>query len=163
MHPSAQRVQAALEAAGLEARVIETAATARTAEDAAAAIGTEVAQIVKSLVFVAGAEPVLVLTSGTNRVDPAKVAALVEGEPEVRRATATEVREATGYPVGGVAPLAHPRRLTMLCDPDLLTFDVVWAAAGTPDTVFSVAPQELVRLTGAAVADVAEDTATTGT
>ncbi len=156
MHPSAQRVQAALEAAGLEARVVETAATARTAEDAAAAIGTQVAQIVKSLVFVAGAEPVLVLTSGTNRVDPAKVAALVEGEPEVRRATATEVREATGYPVGGVAPLAHAGPLRILCDRDLLGYEEVWAAAGTPHAVFPVRPDDLVRVTGARVGDVAE-------
>jgi prolyl-tRNA editing enzyme YbaK/EbsC (Cys-tRNA(Pro) deacylase) len=156
VHPSAQRVQAALEAAGLEARVVETAATARTAEDAAAAIGTQVAQIVKSLVFVAGAEPVLVLTSGTNRVDPAKVAALVEGEPEVRRATATEVREATGYPVGGVAPLAHAGPLRILCDRDLLGYEEVWAAAGTPHAVFPVRPDDLVRVTGARVGDVAE-------
>ncbi len=162
MHPSAERVQAALAAGGVNARVIETVATARTADDAAATIGTTVAQIVKSLVFVAGDEPVLVLTSGANRVDVGKVASVV-GVDAVRRATAAEVREATGYPVGGVAPLAHPRRLTMLCDPDLLAFDVVWAAAGTPDTVFPVAPQELVRLTGARVADVAEDMGATGT
>ncbi len=162
MHPSAERVQAALAAGGVDARVIETVATARTADDAAATIGTTVAQIVKSLVFVAGDEPVLVLTSGANRVDVGKVASVV-GVDAVRRATAAEVREATGYPVGGVAPLAHPRRLTMLCDPDLLAFDVVWAAAGTPDTVFPVAPQELVRLTGARVADVAEDMGATGT
>ncbi len=136
--------------------MIETAATARTAEDAAAAIGTQVAQIVKSLVFVAGAEPVLVLTSGTNRVDPAKVAALVEGEPEVRRATATEVREATGYPVGGVAPLAHAGPLRILCDRDLLGYEEVWAAAGTPHAVFPVRPDDLVRVTGARVGDVAE-------
>ena len=156
MHPSAERVQAALRTAGLDAAVIETATTARTAEDAAAAIGTGVAQIVKSLVFVAGDEPVLVLTSGTNRVDVDKLAALLDGGAAVRRATAAEVREATGYPVGGVAPLVHPRPLRILCDRDLLTFDEVWAAAGTPHAVFPVRPDDLVRITGATVADVAE-------
>ncbi|CAA9519930.1 MAG: Uncharacterized protein SCO3165 [uncultured Thermoleophilia bacterium] len=155
MHPSARRVQAALEAGGVGARVIETGETARTAADAAATLGTTVGCIVKSLVFMAGDEPVLVLTSGTNRVDVGKVASVL-GVDGVRRATAAEVREATGHPVGGVAPLGHPRPLRVLCDADLLRHDEVWAAAGTPDTVFPVPPDELVRITGATVADVAE-------
>ncbi len=153
MHASAERVQAALRAAGLDAQVVETEGSARTAEEAAAAVGTRVGQIVKSLVFVAGDEPLLVLTSGANRVDPSRLEA-VAGAP-VRRAPADVVRSATGYPIGGVAPLGHPRPLRVLCDRDLLAYDEVWAAAGTPNAVFPVASGDLVRVTGATVVDVA--------
>jgi prolyl-tRNA editing enzyme YbaK/EbsC (Cys-tRNA(Pro) deacylase) len=156
VHPSALRVQAALADAGLDARVIETAATARTAEDAAATLGTTVGQIVKSLVFMADDTPVLVLTSGSNRVDVAKVASVMD-VADVRRATAVEVRDVTGYPVGGVAPIGHARSSRVLCDRDLMAYDEVWAAAGTPDTVFPIPPAALVQITGATVADVAEE------
>jgi prolyl-tRNA editing enzyme YbaK/EbsC (Cys-tRNA(Pro) deacylase) len=155
MHPNAERVQAALAAAGVPAEVVEFAESTRTAAEAAAAIGTSIAQIAKSLVFLAGDEPVLVIASGANRVSTAKLAALV-GAP-VRRADADAVRRASGYPVGGVPPLAHATPLRVLLDRDLLTFDAIWAAAGTPNAVFRIAPDELVRITGGALADVREE------
>ena len=106
-----------------------------TAEDAAAAVGAELGQIVKSLVFVAPGsdgtlEPVLCLVSGPNRVDIARLAAVI-GEPDVRRATAGEARDLTGYTIGGIPPIGHPRSMRVIMDPDLGRFQVVWAAAGT--------------------------------
>jgi prolyl-tRNA editing enzyme YbaK/EbsC (Cys-tRNA(Pro) deacylase) len=127
----------------------------RTAEDAARAVGCELGQIVKSLVFVADGRPVLALTSGANRVDAAKLAALA-GAVEVRRATPEEARAATGFAVGGTPPFGHPSRIRTFLDPDLLTYEEVWAAAGTPDAVFRITPQELRRVTGAEVADFSE-------
>lgn len=125
----------------------------RTAEDAAAAIGCDVAQIVKSLVFMADGQAVLVLTSGRNRVDEAALARHLDAA-EVRKAAAAEVRDATGYAIGGTPPLGHDQPLRVLCDPDLLAFEEVWAAAGTPQHVFPVQPSRLVEVTGAEVADV---------
>jgi prolyl-tRNA editing enzyme YbaK/EbsC (Cys-tRNA(Pro) deacylase) len=127
----------------------------RTAADAAAAIGCDVAQIVKSLVFMADDEPVLVLTSGANRVDTHKVGTAV-GASTVRKADADQVRAATGFAIGGTPPFGHPAPITTLIDPDLLDFEVVHAAAGTPDTNFGIAPTRLVEVTGGAVTDVAE-------
>jgi prolyl-tRNA editing enzyme YbaK/EbsC (Cys-tRNA(Pro) deacylase) len=109
---------------------------------------------VKSLVFMAGETPVLVLASGVNRVDLNKLAALV-GQP-VRRANADEVRQATGFAIGGVPPVGHARALRTYVDRDLLAYDEVWAAAGTPNSVFSVAPRTLVELAEGEVADVAD-------
>jgi prolyl-tRNA editing enzyme YbaK/EbsC (Cys-tRNA(Pro) deacylase) len=149
-----RRVQAALAAAGLETQVVMTGKTARTAEDAAAAVGVEVGQIVKSLVFLAGERPVLALVSGANRLDAAKLRAVCHGE--VTRADADRVRAATGYAIGGIPPLGHATELPIYCDRDLLRYGVVWAAAGTPHAVFEVAPDALVRATGAVVADLAE-------
>ena len=125
-----------------------------TAVDAAAAIGTTVGRIVKSLVFMAGDRAILVLAAGPNRVDVAKVARLV-GQP-IRRANADQVRQWTGYAIGGVPPIGHAAPLETLVDQDLLDYDIVWAAAGTPNTVFAIDPAELVRITGAHVADVAQ-------
>jgi prolyl-tRNA editing enzyme YbaK/EbsC (Cys-tRNA(Pro) deacylase) len=126
----------------------------RTATDAAAAVGCDVAQIVKSLVFRrAGGAALLVLASGRNRVDEGKVEALV-GEP-VGKADAAFVRAATGFAIGGVPPAGHPEPLETLVDADLLDHDVLWAAAGTPRTVFPVGPQELLALTGGRVGDIA--------
>jgi prolyl-tRNA editing enzyme YbaK/EbsC (Cys-tRNA(Pro) deacylase) len=127
----------------------------RTAEDAARAVGCELGQIVKSLVFVADGRPVLALTSGANRVDTAKLAALV-GASEVRRATPEEARVATGFAVGGTPPFGHPSRIRTFLDPDLLAYAEVWAAAGAPDAVFRTTPQELRRVTGAQAADFRE-------
>lgn len=134
----------------------------RTALDAARAIGCEVDQIVKSLVFmVVGTggtpSPVLVLTAGGHRVDPDKVAALL-GAEAVRKADAAEVRAATGYAIGGVAPFGYPGPLHALIDPHLTRFGTVWAAAGTPNHVFPIAKDELLRVTGAREADVTLDT-----
>jgi prolyl-tRNA editing enzyme YbaK/EbsC (Cys-tRNA(Pro) deacylase) len=127
----------------------------KTASDAARAIGCDVAQIVKSLVFVADEAPVLVLTSGANRVDVGRLAALV-GASEVRRASPDEVRTATGFAIGGTPPFGHPRAIRTFVDRDLLAHEVVWAAAGAPDAVFGTTPEELVATSGAEVADVRE-------
>jgi prolyl-tRNA editing enzyme YbaK/EbsC (Cys-tRNA(Pro) deacylase) len=114
-----------------------------------------VGQIVKSLVFVADDQPVLALTSGRNRVDPEKIAAL-RGASEARKATADEVLAATGYAIGGTPPFGHDRALPCFIDEDLMAFDRVWAAAGTPDGVFPLTPQELLRASGGSTADLAE-------
>src|SRR5262245_42099230 len=127
----------------------------KTAEDAARAIGCEVGQIVKSLVFVAGDEPVLALTSGANRVDLVRLAALAGGS-EARRATPEEARAATGFAVGGTPPFGHPERIRTFLDHDLLAFEEIWAAAGTPDAVFRTTPEELLRTSEAEVADLKE-------
>ena len=141
---------------GLELDVREFPEGTRTAADAARAIGCQVDQIVKSLVFVADTEPVLVLTSGGNRVDVVKVGTLT-GATLVRKADAAEVRAATGYVIGGTPPFGHATELEVLMDQDLLAFDTVWAAAGTPQHVFPVDPKALVEVTGARVGDVALD------
>lgn len=127
----------------------------KTAQDAARAIGCEVDQIVKSLVFVAGTEPFIALTSGANRAGLGRLTELMGGRP-VRRADADEARSATGYAIGGTPPFGHPRRLRVLCDRDLLLHEVVWAAAGTPNAVFPISPEDLLRASGAEPADLKE-------
>jgi prolyl-tRNA editing enzyme YbaK/EbsC (Cys-tRNA(Pro) deacylase) len=133
----------------------------KTAPDAARAVGCDVGQIVKSLVFVADGAPVLVLTSGANRVDVGALAALT-GASAIRRASPDEVRGATGFAIGGTPPLGYEprsgRRLRTFVDRDLLAFDVVWAAAGAPDAVFPLSPDELLRLSGGQVVELAERT-----
>jgi prolyl-tRNA editing enzyme YbaK/EbsC (Cys-tRNA(Pro) deacylase) len=126
----------------------------RTAADAAAAIGCDVAQIVKSLVFVADGVPVLVLTSGANRVDEARLAEHLRAE-EVRKASADEVRRATGYAIGATPPFGHETRLRVLCDLDLTDHDEVWAAAGTADSVFPISPGQLLEASGGRTVPVA--------
>lgn len=140
---------------GFDARVTEFPQGTRTAADAAAAIGCEVGQIVKSLVFVAGSEPFIALTSGPNRADVDRLSELMGGRP-VRRADPEEARAATGFVIGGTPPFGHPRRLQVLCDRDLLRYDEVWAAGGTPHSVFPIAPQELLRISGARPVDLKE-------
>jgi prolyl-tRNA editing enzyme YbaK/EbsC (Cys-tRNA(Pro) deacylase) len=150
------RVQAALAENGLAIEVRTFPEGTRTAEQAAAAIGVEVGQIVKSLVFVrpgSDRRALLVLTSGANRVDEARVGELV-GEA-IERAGADEVRTATGFSIGGVPPVGHGLPLDVLVDEDLLRYGVVWAAAGTPHDVFSITPDDLVRVTDGRVAQVA--------
>ena len=143
----------AMQAAGVTIDVTQYPDGTRTAQDAAAAIGCDVAAIVKSLVFVVdGVGPVLALTSGANRVDPARLGAHFGGA--ARQAKADEARVATGYAIGGTPPFGHPEPVPTVCDPALLTFDEVWAAAGTPDTVFPVTPTRLLELSGAEVVDV---------
>ncbi|HEY6960101.1 MAG TPA: YbaK/EbsC family protein [Candidatus Limnocylindria bacterium] len=146
------RAYAAERGAPLDARRFP--AGTRTAEDAARAIGVTVGQIVKSLVFRAGDATLVVLCSGSHRVDEPKLAAAA-GVASIRRASANEAKEATGYAIGGVPPFAHATPCRVLCDELLMTFDVVWAAAGLPDAVFPIAPADLVRLSGASVVDVA--------
>ena len=141
---------------GLDLDVREFPEGTRTAEDAASAIGCAVDQIVKSLVFVADTAPVLVLTSGGNRVDVVKVGTQT-GSVAVRKADAEEARAATGYAIGGTPPFGLARELLVLVDRHLTRFDVLWAAAGTPRHVFPITPADLVRVTGGHVADVALD------
>ena len=145
---SAQAVQAALEAAGVECRVVELPASTRSAKEAAAAIGCEVAQIAKSIVFrgaVSGAA-YLVIARGSDRIAESAVAAEV-GEA-VAMASPEFVRQATGFAIGGVPPVGHAQRLTTLIDQGLLGLDTLWAAAGTPHAVFRLTPGELRLLAG---------------
>ena len=146
------RVQAALTAAGVEARIEEFPSSTRTAQEAAATVGTTVGQIVKSLVFLAGDSPVMALVSGVTRLDTQRLAAL--SGAAIDKADADAVRQATGYSIGGVPPIGFPVPIPTFIDRDLLQYDVVWAAAGTPRHVFPIAPQELVRITGGQVADL---------
>jgi prolyl-tRNA editing enzyme YbaK/EbsC (Cys-tRNA(Pro) deacylase) len=140
---------------GFDPEVREFPQGTKTAADAARAIGCRVGQIVKSLVFVAGSEPFIALTSGPNRADTARLSALMDGRP-VRRADPEEARAATGFAIGGTPPFGHPRRLKVFCDRDLFGFDIVWAAAGTPRSVFPIGPDELIRIAGAEPADFRE-------
>jgi prolyl-tRNA editing enzyme YbaK/EbsC (Cys-tRNA(Pro) deacylase) len=154
MHPNVVRVVDAARAAGLEIAVERFPAGTRTAADAARAVGCDVAQIVKSLVFVAGEAPILALVSGGNRVDLDKLAGAV-GTGAARRADGDEAREATGFAIGGVPPFGHARAVTVLVDRDLLAHDRLWAAAGLPDAVFPIAPDDLLRASGGSIADLA--------
>lgn len=153
--PAIQRFVAAAEAVGLSPEIREFPQGTKTAADAARAIGCEVGQIVKSLVFMAGAEPFLALTSGPNRADTSKLSALMGGVP-VRRADAEEARSATGFSIGGTPPFGSPRPLRALFDRDLLAYQEVWAAAGTPNAVFPIRPDDLVRASSAEPADLKE-------
>ena len=155
MHRNTQRVLQVAHDAGLAIDVRQFPEGTRTAQDAAAAIGCEVGAIAKSIALMSDAGAVLVLTSGPNRVDYDKVAQALN-VTGVRRANAQEARDATGYPIGGTAPWGHPQLLPVLCDEDLFAYDTVWAAAGTPDTVFAITPADLERLSGATPADVKE-------
>ncbi|HEX6700773.1 MAG TPA: YbaK/EbsC family protein [Gaiellaceae bacterium] len=151
MHKTAAKLEARLRELGLEIEVRELSDSTRTAADAAAAVGAEVGQIVKSLVFVAPDGPVICLCAGDRRVDTAK---LGDG---VRAARADEVREATGFAIGGVPPLGHDRPVRTVVDESLRRFQLLWCAAGTPNAVFSVATERLLAaLPDATVGDVAE-------
>ena len=141
-----QRAVAALERAGLTGRVHELEASARTAADAAHALGCDVGAIANSLVFAADGDFVLVLTSGAHRVDLDLLAAHL-GVAKVQRATPDQVREATGYAIGGVAPVGHPTPLQVLVDEHLSMHAQVWAAAGHPHAVFWVTFPELLAIT----------------
>jgi prolyl-tRNA editing enzyme YbaK/EbsC (Cys-tRNA(Pro) deacylase) len=152
--PTAQRVQDLLREAGSECTVAMMATTARSAAEAAAAIGCTVAQIAKSLVFrAASGRAVLVIASGVNRVDETKVAAAL-GE-KLGKADADFVRDRTGYAIGGVAPVGHPPGVRIFIDADLGNHDALWAAAGHPHAVFRVTLAELERLTGGTIIAVA--------
>jgi Cys-tRNA(Pro) deacylase len=155
MHSTAQKVADAARNIGLDIEIKEFEATTRTAEDAASAIGCTVAQIVKSLLFVVDGQPVLVLVSGPNRLDEKKLAALRGvGKKKVRRANADIVRESTGFAIGGVPPFGHLEPLPTYIDQDFWQYEVIWAAAGTPNAVFAITPAELVRVTTGMVVDL---------
>jgi prolyl-tRNA editing enzyme YbaK/EbsC (Cys-tRNA(Pro) deacylase) len=159
--PAIQRVieAAARKGVALNVRVFDR--STHTAQDAADALEVEVGQIVKSLVFVAphpegDLEPIVCLVSGPNRVDVARLAA-VTGEPDIRRATAGEAHDLTGFSIGGIPPIGHSRSVRVVMDPDLGRFPVVWAAAGTGTAVFPVPPGTLRTLANATVAPITEE------
>ena len=159
-HPAVRRVLEAAERKGVVLEISSFAESTHTADEAAAALGAEHGQIVKSLVFVApkedgGLEPILCLVSGVNRVDVARLAA-VASEPEVRRATAREANELTGFAIGGIPPIGHVRPVRVIMDPELGRFETVWAAAGLPNAVFPVPPATLRTLANATVAPITE-------
>ena len=149
-----QRVQEALDQSGLSLEVVELPQSTRTAQEAADAVGCQLGQIVKSLVF-RGSDsetPYLVLVSGPNRADLERVSQLV-GEP-IQMGDADFVREVTGFSIGGVAPVGMPEPIQTLIDRDLLQYDTIWAAAGTPRSVFSLSPDDLRQLTAGQVATI---------
>jgi len=148
---SAGKVQAALQGMGFTLQVVELPASTRTAAEAAQAVGCQVGQIVKSLVFKAkrSERPILVVASGANRVDEKRIETLI-GEP-LGKADADFVRQRTGFAIGGVPPVGHAERLQTFVDQDLLQYEHIWAAAGTPNAVFRLTPQGLVRMTGGQV------------
>ena len=151
---SAQKVQDALAARGMSLQVMELPGSTRTASEAAQAIGCSVGQIVKSLVFKGrrSGKPVLVIASGSNRVDERKLEALI-GEP-LGKADADFVRQQTGFVIGGVPPVGHNQPLLTYLDADLLAYTEIWAAAGTPHAVFRLTPQKLCELTGGEVVEI---------
>lgn len=153
--PANLRVAEGARECGLEVDIRVMGESTRTAEEAAAACGCAVGQIVKSLVFrgAQSGKPYLLLVSGSNRVDEQGVAAAI-GEP-LERPDAAFVREVTGYAIGGVPPLAHATPLAAYMDEDLMQYDVVWAAGGTPRSIFPAAPSELAKVAGARVIRVA--------
>lgn len=151
---SVERVRAALAAAGHPDTIAAFPEGTRSAAEAAAAVGCDVAQIAKSIVFRAGPRAVLVIASGANRVDMGKVAAAI-GQP-LKRADGAWVRDTTGFAIGGVSPVGHLAPPILLLDTDLMALDPIWAAAGSPQHVFRTSPPELLRMTGAQVADIRE-------
>lgn len=159
-HPAVRRVVAAAERKGIDLDVVTFDESTHTAEEAAAAVGGELGQIVKSLVFVAptdqGPDPIICLVSGQNRVDVARLAA-VTGEPEIRRATAREANELVGFVIGGIPPIGFERTVRVVMDPDLGRYETVWAAAGLPTAVFEVPPATLRTLANATVAPITEE------
>lgn len=150
-----RRLQHVASELGLAMEVHRFPEGTKTAEQAARAVGCEVAAIVKSLVFMVDGEPVVALVPGDRRLDPERLA-VAAGGTEVRRATLEEVREATGFAAGGTAPFGFPEPLRVFADPLLARHDPVWVAAGTPDTVFPLSVADLLRVSGAVVAEVAE-------
>ena len=153
LHPNVVRVVEAARALGLEITTRRFPEGTKTAQDAANAIGVLVGQIVKSLVFAVDGEIVMAYVSGANQLDEKKLAAAAGGV-KCSRVDADAVREATGFPIGGVPPFGHSTQLRVFVDPDLLQYDEVWAAAGTWNDVFPIAPDDLFRASGAVVADL---------
>ena len=153
IHPNVVRVTAAAKERGLDISTRRFPEGTKTAADAAAAIGVTVGQIVKSLVFGVDNEIVMALVSGSNQLDEKKLA-LAAGGAKCARVDADAVRDATGYPIGGVPPLGLATQMRIFIDPDLMQYDEVWAAAGTWNDVFSVSPRELATATAGVVVDL---------
>ncbi|MFN8158053.1 MAG: YbaK/EbsC family protein [Candidatus Nanopelagicales bacterium] len=155
LHPNAANVARALAGLGVAGQVRELDDRAATAVAAAELLGIEVGAVANSLVFDADGEPLLVMTSGAHRADTTKLASIVDAN-RVRRADADFVRAATGQPIGGVAPVGHPKPLRTVVDVDLARYDVVWAAGGHPHYVFPTTYDELLRITAGEAAEVGE-------
>ena len=153
LHPNGQRVQSALETLDVTTRIIETLEGSPTAATAAAQLDIEVGQVANSLIFDADGEPLLVLTSGQHKADTSRLAAFI-GASSVHRPNADFVREHTGQPIGGVAPVGHPKRIRTIVDTQLAAWPVVWAAGGHPHYVFPTSFDELVRITDGTPFDV---------
>ena len=153
LHPNVVRVVEAARALGLEIAPRRFPDGTKTAADAAAAIGVELGQIVKSLIFAVDGEVVLAYVSGSNQLDEKKLA-LAAGGLKCARVDADVVRQATGFPIGGVPPFGHSTQLRVFVDPDLLQYDEVWAAAGTWNDVFGATPADIVRVAGGVVTDL---------
>ena len=168
-HPAHQRVLEAAAKRGVTIEIVTFDESTHTAQEAADAIGVELGQIVKSLVFMAPLdpalgddaemEPIIALVRGSDRVDIARLAS-VSGRSRLRRATAKEASSSTGYVIGGIPPFAHRERITVVMDPGLDGYEEVWAAAGTPTTVFAIAPGTLAMMSDALVVPCAEDPGT---
>jgi prolyl-tRNA editing enzyme YbaK/EbsC (Cys-tRNA(Pro) deacylase) len=156
LHPNVVRVVAAGEQLGLTIEPVHFPDGTKTADDAAAAIGVDVGQIVKSLIFAVDGSVVLAYVSGRNRLDERKLA-VAAGGAKCTRVDADAVRQATGFPIGGVPPFGHATPLPVFVDPDLLQYDVVWAAAGTWTDVFAIAPADLVEASGGAITELRRD------
>ncbi len=148
-----ERVQQALDACGLECRVVRLPNSTRTAPEAAEAVGCEVGAIAKSLLFMADGEPVLVVCAGDRRVNTAMLASLL-GASNVKMAAAEDVRDITGYAIGGVPPIGHATPVRTLMDTSLLRWPLVYAAAGAHDALFPVDPNRLLAVSGATLADI---------
>lgn len=155
MHPSALKVADAAQALGLAIEIVEFEQTTRSAQEAAEAIGCEVAQIVKSLCFVVNGRSTICLVSGANQLDERKLAALAGvGRKQVKRADAETVKATTGFSIGGVPPFGHITAVSIYIDTDLMQYEVVWAAACTPFAVFACAPTDLARVTQGQIVDI---------
>ena len=148
-------MRSALAEHGIVDVIVETESSARTAQEAADAVSAEIGQIVKSLVFLCDGAPVMALVSGSNQLDEAKLSAIAGGA--ISRANADGVRAATGFAIGGVAPLGLVTALPLYCDEHLLRYDEIWAAAGTPTHEVPIAPARLVEITGAQVCSLARE------
>jgi prolyl-tRNA editing enzyme YbaK/EbsC (Cys-tRNA(Pro) deacylase) len=159
MKPAAEKVQKIIDEMGLDSQIVEFSESTRTSAEAAAAIGTTLGQICKSILFAAGegeaASPVMIIASGANRIDTGKVQAHVGST--LHKANAAFVRDKTGFAIGGVPPFGHIQPLTLFIDQDLLQYEVVYAAGGTPNAIFPIKPTELVRITGGEVIDCREE------
>lgn len=154
--PNALKVQQALDSFGLSLQVVELPASTRTAQEASIAIGCNIGQIVKSLVFKGkrSGQAIMVIASGANQVSEKKVEMII-GEP-LGKADADFVLVQTGYPIGGVPPLGHIQTLLTLIDEDLLHYDLIWAAAGTPHAVFQLTPDDLLKITSGTTCDISK-------
>jgi len=155
MHPSTQKVANAAQALGLTIEIVAFEQTTRTAQEAAEAIGCDVAQIVKSLCFMVAGTAVMALVSGANQLDEKKLARLCGvGRKKVKRAKADFVKEQTGFSIGGVPPFGHAQPLPIYIDKDLMQFKVIWAAAGTPFAVFAISPADIQSVSKGTIADL---------